>query len=137
MKIPKSSPLKLHLRVFAKKMIPIRTSLLAVALLVPSSVVADTLRAGTKIDTAAADMRLKGYKETGLQMAPVKTTEELKFWQINDGVLIVTYSKQTQQIKKIAYLISDDGSKSERHEVNLTVIEFNPDSGIMTIQTKK
>jgi hypothetical protein len=122
---------------FSKKMIPIRASLLAVALLIPSIGVADTLRAGTKIDTAATDMRIKGYKETVLQMAPVKTTEELKFWQIDEGVLIATYSKQTQQITRIVYNISDGGPKSDRHEVNFTVMTFNPDTGIMTIQTKK
>lgn len=114
-----------------------RASVFATILVTSPSVFADPVSIGISIDKAIADMQAKKYKETALAMEPGDKANELKFWQVDDGVLIASYSKDGRKIINLSYWFADDRAVNKRQVFNFEVSEFNPDTGVMTIQTKK
>ena len=59
-------------------------------------------------------MEAAHYKQTGLDMAAEKPNEDLRFWDIDQGVLILRFSKGTGRVLGMTYFLCD-----ERPKVNL------------------
>ncbi len=112
-------------------------SVIATFICVASSAFADPIKIGSGIDKAIADMRAKGYDESALAMGPADESTDLQFWGIDDGVLIAVYSKNNRTIKSMLYWFADERGVGDRKEFRLSVLEFDPDTGVMTLQTKK
>ena len=112
-------------------------SLIAAILCVASAALAEPLIVGAGIDKAAADMQAKKYKETGLQMGGSDDSIALKFWVVDEGTLIAVYSKNERKITSLSFRLSDERARSIRKEFYFSVTSFDPDTGVMTLQTKK
>jgi hypothetical protein len=63
--------------------------------------------------------------------------EDLQFWTVAEGVLIVTYSKVSQKITRMTFWLADERAKAFRRTFELSVTSFDTGSGAMTIRTKK
>jgi hypothetical protein len=110
---------------------------LAFILCATSRVFAEPFSIGSDIDKAITEMKAKNYDNSGLDMGTVDQSNDLQFWQIDDGVLIAVYSKKDRKIKSLTFWFADDRGKSKRQEFRLSVISFDPETGVMTLQTKK
>jgi hypothetical protein len=83
-------------------------------------------------------MQKAGYAKTGLDMAPRPGSgEDLQFWAVAQGVLIVSYSKASQKITGMNFWLADERPKASRRTFELNVTSFDTSSGAMTIRTKK
>jgi hypothetical protein len=116
---------------------PLRISIIAAIICVASSAFADPIKIGSGIDNAIEVMKAKNYDDSSLAMGPTDESNDLKFWVIDDGVLIAVYSKKDKRIKSMSYWFADERGKRDRKEFSLSVLEFDPDTGVMTLQTKK
>ena len=116
---------------------PLRISVIAAIICIASSAFADPVKIGSGVDKAIADMKAKGYEETGLAMGASEESNDLKFWSIDDGVLIAVYSKNNNKILSMSYWFADERGKKDRKEFSLSVLAFDPETGVMTLQTKK
>ena len=115
----------------------IRTSVIAVVLCAASSVFAEPLKVGISIDMALDAMKKNNYEETALSMGAGDTSNDLKFWNVDEGVLIAVYSKNERKIMRLSFWFADNRSISKRKEFDFSVNTFDPDTGVMTLQTKK
>jgi hypothetical protein len=122
---------------FFNMMKPFQIVLMMTLLCATSRLFAEPFRIGSDIDKASADMKAKKYDDSGLDMGTLDPSDDLQFWQIDDGVLIAVYSKKDRKIKSLTFWFADDRGKSKRQEFNLSVISFDPETGVMTLQTKK
>ena len=112
-------------------------SLIAAILCVASAALAEPLIVGAGIDKAAADMKAKKYDDSALQMGASDESNALKFWQIDEGTLIAVYSKKERKITQLSFRLSDERARSVRKEFTFSVTSFDPDTGVMILQTKK
>jgi hypothetical protein len=81
-------------------------------------------------------MQKAGYVKTGLQMMP-HTGEDLQFWEVGEGVLIIRYSKASLKIVGMTFSLADARPKALRKEFYFDVASFDTTTGTMTIHTKK
>ena len=102
------------------------------------SVSAEVLTNGLPITAAISAMKKAGYTETRLEMMPKPGSgEDLRFWGVGRGVLIVGYSKASQKITGTTFWFADERPKAVRREFEFDVTSFNTSTGAMTIHTKK
>jgi len=76
-----------------------------------------------------------GYAKTGLEMMP-RAGEYLEFWQVDQGVMIVSYSNASQKIVGLAFWFADERPKALRRTFEFDVASFDTSTGMMTIRTK-
>lgn len=81
-------------------------------------------------------MTSAGYTKTGLDMMP-RAGLDLQFWQVGQGVLIVSHSKTSQKIVGLTYWFADERPKATRQTFEFEVASFGTSTGTMTIRTKK
>lgn len=99
---------------------------------------AEVITNGLAISDARKAMAAAGYKQTGLEMiARNHPKEELQFWDVDQGVLIVAYSTVSQRIVGLTFFLCDERPKSKRKTFDLEVASFDTTSGVMTIKMKK
>ena len=103
---------------------------------------------GSDIDELSAAMEAEGYRRTQLAMAPTKNVEGatpldssrmLSFWLVDSGILIVTHSVATGEIEGMSFdvSVSDEGPRSARKALVLSVDAFHPRTGRMTVLAKR
>ena len=97
---------------------------------------ADVLTNGLAITAASAAMQNAGYAKTQLEMTP-RDGEDLGFWHVGQGVLIVRYSRIAQKILGMTLWFADERPKALRQEFRLDVTSFDPANGAMSIRTTK
>ena len=116
----------------------LRFPLIAAAILsAASSAFAVPFSVGVSVDKAIADMKAKKYKETGLAMGGSDDSIGLHFWTVDEGVLIAAYAKKNRKITSLSFRLSDERPRSIRKEFDFSVTSFDPDTGVMTMQTKQ
>ncbi len=98
--------------------------------------VAEEVQEGTDIDAVAKAMKASGYRETQLELMVWDEELSLKFWVVNEGALIATYSIETKKVTALSYWFCDERAKAVRKTFSLPVISFDPASGVMKINTK-
>ena len=102
------------------------------------SVKAEVLTNGLPVTGAVQAMKKAGYAETGLDMmARQGSGEDLRFWGVGEGVLIVSYSTASQKIRGMTFWLADDRPKATRQTFELDVASFDTETGVMTIRTRK
>ena len=79
---------------------------------------------------------MQGYKETALQMG-TSNGNRLKFWNVDEGVLIVTYSPQNNKILAASFYLTHGGPKNSRKTFSFAVKTFDTETGELTLQMKK
>lgn len=97
----------------------------------------DVLKNGHSIQDAINAMNAAGYGTTVLEMGPPARDEELHFWKVDQGVLIINYSKTTDEIVALNFWFADERPKALRKTFAFNVIAFDTDTGEMTIRTNK
>jgi len=99
---------------------------------------AEVLTNGLPMTTASTAMQKAGYVKTGLDMLPRPGSgEELRFWGVGPGVLIVRCSRSSQKITGMTFWLADEHSKALRRTFELDVMSFDTSSGALVIRTKK
>ena len=86
----------------------------------------DIIKPGQNINDVADKLGKTGYKETGLDMAPLSQDLALKMWAVGEGVLIFSYSKKDKIIKGISFFLCDERPKNLRKSFDFIVKEFDP-----------
>ena len=92
------------------------------------------IKPNQNINQVSKRMAEAGYKETDLQRGAGSKQNELRFWDLDPGVLMVVYSKKSGEVFSVTYLLENEGPKSERWSVEFKVIEFNPVSREMKLK---
>lgn len=114
----------------------IATSIWVLALLtIP--VPAMEIKKGSNVDDVRNAMKLSGYKECQLAKAARKRSQELAFWLVDEGTLIVRYSRNTKKIIAITFWMCDERDRSSRKEFNLDAKAFDTATGVLTLQLKQ
>lgn len=99
---------------------------------------AEVLTNGLPVTAAISAMKKAGYSETGLDMMPTPGSwRHLRFWSVDQGVLIVGYSKASQKVSEMTFWLADERPKAFRQTFELDVASFDSSTGTMTIRTKK
>ncbi len=80
-------------------------------------------------------MEVAHYRQTELQMAAEKSEEDLRFWDVDQGVLIFRFSKSFSQVLEMTYSLSDERPKALRKTFQFRVSSFDPVTGRMTVET--
>ena len=71
-------------------------------------------------------------------MGPRGTDQDVLFWSVGQGTLIVEHSKATDEVAGLRFLLQDgQRPKGDRQMFVLDVIAFDTDTGEMTIRTRK
>jgi len=104
-------------------------------LLVPA--MAGVITDGISILDARSAMEAAGYKQTGLDMLSAKEDEDLQFWAVDRGVLIIQYSKVAHKIVDLSFYFADERPKATRTTFEIQVTSFDPGSGVMIVRTAK
>ena len=99
----------------------------------------EVLTKGLPVDTAMGAMKAAGYTKTILEMGPraEDKDQDLRFWAVDQGVLIVNYSKTTDEILSLRIWFADERPKALRQTFAFDVIAFDTDTGKMKIRTRK
>jgi len=97
---------------------------------------AEVLKKGQSIRDAINAMKVGGYESTVLEMRPRGKDQDIHFWGVDEGILIVEYSKTTDEIVSLRFLLQDDRPKKYRQQYIFDVIAFDTDTGEMKIRTK-
>ena len=71
-------------------------------------VLAMEVKVGSNLDEVRNAMNHSGYKECQLAMAARERNQELAFWHVDEGTLIVRYSVKTKKILNITYWMCDE-----------------------------
>jgi hypothetical protein len=98
---------------------------------------AQLLTNGLPIATARQAMEAAGYRQTGLDMLPSKPNDQLQYWAVGQGVLIIGYSKASEAITGLAFSLSDERPKAFRKTFDFEVTSFDTATGLMVIRTKR
>jgi hypothetical protein len=108
------------------------------ATLVCASSSAEVITNGLAVSDARKAMVAAGYKQTGLDMiARNHPKEDLQFWGVDQGVLIVAYSTASQRIVGLTFFLCDERPKATRKTFDLEVASFDTTTGVMAIKMKK
>ena len=75
------------------------------------------------------------YEETMLQMAAANGNQ-LRMWNVDDGVLIATYNTKTSLVTGITFYFCSDGPKANRESWSFSVEQFDPKTKRMNIILK-
>ncbi len=102
-----------------------------------SSAYADIITNGLSITAARKAMESAGYKWTRLEMLPTDFKNNLQFWRVDQGVLIMVYSTNSTAIIDIEFFLSDERPKAFRKTFDFDVTSFDSHTGLMTIRTRK
>ncbi len=114
------------------------TKFALLAILLRASSSAEVITNGLAISDARKGMVAAGYKQTGLDMiARNHPMEDLQFWGVDQGVLIVAYSTASQRIVGLTFSLCDERPKATRKSFDLEVASFHTTTGVMTIKMKK
>lgn len=92
------------------------------------------IKEGSNIDEVKGAMKHSGYKEDQLAMAARERNQELAFWQVDEGTLIVRYSLNTKKILGITYWLCDERERSSRKEFNFNAKTFDTATGVLTLK---
>jgi hypothetical protein len=92
------------------------------------------IKEGSNIDEVKKAMKLSGYKECQLAMLARERKQDLAFWLVDEGTLIVRYSLDTKKILGITYWMCDERDRSSRMEFNLKAKAFDTTTGVLTLQ---
>lgn len=95
------------------------------------------VKVGSNLDEVRNAMNHSGYKECQLAMAARERNQELAFWHVDEGTLIVRYSVKTKKILNITYWMCDERDRSSRKEFNLEAKTFDTATGVLTLQLKR
>ena len=98
---------------------------------------AEVLRNGQSARDAINVMKAGGYEETRLEMGPRGEDQDIHFWIVDQGTLIAEYSKTTDEIASLRFLLKDERPKKYRKMFVFEVIAFDVDTGEMRIRTRK
>ncbi len=79
------------------------------------------VKTGSKYGIARNELLTLGYKDTGLEMAPMDMKHELKFIANDKHVLIFLTDKSNTDIITISLYISDFGPKAHRFDRQYSV----------------
>ena len=98
---------------------------------------AEVLKSGQSIRDAINAMKVGGYESTVLEMGPRGKDQDIHFWSVDQGTVIAEYSKTTDEIASLRFLLQDDRPKKYRQQYVFDVIAFDTDTGEMKIRTRK
>jgi hypothetical protein len=76
-------------------------------LTVPSPGSASIVEKNAAIEQVIAEMKAANYPATGLDMR-AKRGDDLTFWNVAQGVLIVSYSTTTQKVARVTFFLCDE-----------------------------
>ena len=114
-----------------------RLALISIAWLFTSlPAIAEVLANGVSIASATDTMQASGYVRTSLALAPA-AGEVLHFWKVDQGFLIIRASKANEKIAGLSFWFADERAKASRQTFEFNVAGFDPETGDMTIRTKK
>ena len=82
-------------------------------------------------------MKAGDYEETILEMGPRGKDQDIHFWIVDQGILIAEYSKTTDEIASLRFLLKDERPKKYRKEFVFDVISFDVETGEMRVRTRK
>ena len=108
-----------------------------ILLSVSTQAFAQLIKKGDKLIDAQSSLTKGKYSKTVLQMSSTKTEIGLEFWVVDQGVLIITYSKVTGIVEDLTFTVSDGGPRSTRKEFDFSVVSFDTLTGHLTLSTKK
>ena len=92
---------------------------------------------GLTIDIANSALTAAKYESSSLEMLAATPNEDLQYWSIDQGTLILKYSKISRIIIGITYYINDDRPKASRQSISWSVKSFDTETRLMLIQIKK
>lgn len=115
-------------------MMNILATAISVLTLLTIPIFALEIKEGANIDEVTKAMKLSGYKECQLAKLASKANQELAFWHVDEGTLIVQYSLDTKKILGISYWMCDERDRSSRKEFSLKAKSFETTTGVLTLQ---
>jgi hypothetical protein len=92
---------------------------------------------GSTIADVAAAMKADGYQEGGGFTIDSNTKHDFRFWPVDQGTLIVGYSKATKKVLGLVYHLADEREHEVRKEFRFNVVSFDSTTGLLTLNTKK
>lgn len=101
--------------------------LLPLFLALPCS--AEIIQQGTPIETAIKAFKDADYREGALEILSNNRDHRLKFWVVDQGTLIVTFSAKSMKIIEINYHLCDERPKAIRKTFIFDVKSFNTNTG--------
>jgi hypothetical protein len=126
---------------FAKRTTPMKKLLLAgvVGLAICASASAEIITNGLSLSVAGRVMESAGYKQTGLDMLPVSSNNDLQlqYWRVGEGLLIIEYSQTSKAVLGLEFFLCDERPKAFRKTFDFEVTSFDAQSGLMTIKAHK
>ena len=63
--------------------------------------------------------------------------EDLQFWEVGEGVLLIRYSKASLKVVGMTFNVAEAQPKALRKDFYFDVASFDTSTGTMTIHTKK
>ncbi len=89
------------------------------------------------VEAANLAMKKSGHTETVLEMATLEKNQSLRFWNLDQGVLIARYSTDSGKILALSFYLCDERAKAERQNFNFEVISFDTENGNLILKTAK
>ena len=97
---------------------------------------AEVLTNDLSMTVASSAMQKAGYAKTGLDMM-LRAGEDLQFWRVDRGVLIVSCATASRKIVRMTFWYADERPKGTRQTFEFDVESFDTGTGLMTIRTRK
>lgn len=97
---------------------------------------AEVITKGYKIADAEKALTKAKFTKTGLEVRPARADCSLDFWEVDEGVLIISYSTATGIIEGMAFTITDERPKSSRKEYDFAVVSFDTEAGTLVLKIK-
>jgi hypothetical protein len=110
---------------------------LAVLMSLASPGHADLIAKGTAIAEARTSLMARKHTQTGLDMATTAPDTALDFWDVDQGVLILSYSTKSGLISGLSYTLMDERPKAFRKEFDFAAESFDTITGSLVLSTKK
>lgn len=125
--------------VFAKTRAPMKRliALPVLGLVFAISASAEVITNSMLIGTVQKAMTAAHYKETGLDMAASQPGQDLRFWAVGDGILILRLSNSSSRVLGMTYSLCDERPKALRRTFDFDVASFDTSNGTMAIHTRK
>lgn len=97
----------------------------------------ELLAKGTALADARKALEAGKYTKNGLDMVTTDPDLALDFWAVDEGVLILVYSKKSGLVVGLSFTLMDERPKAFRKEFDFLAESFDTTSGKLVLSTKK
>jgi len=103
-------------------------------LLLCATASADVITNGLSMSDVQKAMEAAHYRQTRLDITADKLSEDLQFWDVDQGVLILRFTRGTSLVLGMTYFLCDERPKALRKTFQFEVLSFDSGTGAMTIK---